>query len=111
MLKTLKPSEKDILFKQDFLLHYYKHIVNNPDSLLSKIFGVFEMQIKKNNSVTAMTFFITENMVRYDQHRVRRCFDLKGSLYGRETKISEEEKINGTGMKCLKDKNFIEMND
>ena len=74
-----------------------------------KIFGVFEVQIPKNKSVTTITFLVCENMVRYDQHRVQRCFDLKGSLYGRESKLTEEERVKGSGLKTLKDKNFIEM--
>ena len=49
MLKTLKPSEKKILFDQGFLLDYFKYIIQNPDSLLMKIFGVYEMQIGDSN--------------------------------------------------------------
>jgi len=41
---------------------------------------------------------------------VKRCFDLKGSLHGRYTKLTEEEMSKGSGMKTLKDKNFIDMN-
>ena len=59
--------------------------------------------------MTKIAFLVTENMVRYDNYRIIRCFDLKGSSYGRETNITEKEKKEGTGMKCLKDKNFIDI--
>jgi len=47
MLKTLKMSERDILFEDKFLIEYYKHIVQNKDSLLSKLLGVYEIRAKK----------------------------------------------------------------
>lgn len=45
MLKTLKESEHQIIFDKGFLQSYFKYIMANPDTLLSKIYGVFEMQI------------------------------------------------------------------
>jgi len=45
MLKTLKPSEKDILFDKGFLLAYFKYVMQNPSTLLMKIFGIYEMKI------------------------------------------------------------------
>ena len=47
MLKTLKQKEFDILFEDKFLIKYYKHIVENPDSLLSRLLGVFQVRAKK----------------------------------------------------------------
>ena len=44
MLKTLKESEFDILInKKTFLMDYFKYVINNPDCLLSKIFGIFKI--------------------------------------------------------------------
>ena len=57
-----------------------------------------------------MKFLITENMVGNDKERIYRCFDLKGSLYGRLEKITNDEMIDGTGMKVLKDQNLININ-
>ena len=34
-------------------------------------------------------FLITENMVGLDSERIHRCFDLKGSKYGRLEKITD----------------------
>ena len=46
MVKTLKESEFDILFNTDFLVDYVMHLVRNPDSILSRYFGVYEVVIK-----------------------------------------------------------------
>ena len=108
MLKTLKNSEKQILFENGFLLDYFKHVMKNPDTLLMKILGVYEMKVGLTPPVT---FILTENMIALDQKRVKCCFDLKGSLYGRETKVSDEDLMKGTGMKVLKDQNMIHINE
>lgn len=43
MLKTLKPQEQNILFNKGFLLDYFKYVMTNPETLLMKIFGVYEI--------------------------------------------------------------------
>ena len=106
MIKTLKKSEKDILLQKGFLEDYFLYISKNPNSLLMKIFGIFELELGPNRFVD---FLITENMIRQDFPRIFRCFDLKGSTYGRETKMEIGESKNGSGLKTLKDKNFIKI--
>ena len=100
MIKTVKPSEMDILFKTDFLTDYLQHLKDNPDSLLSRILGVFEVTVSKSSP---MVFLITENMLGEDCHAIKRCYDLKGSLHQRITKVTEEQKITGSGLMVLKD--------
>lgn len=80
--------------------------MKNPNSLLMKIFGIYEVELGPNRFVD---FLITENMVRNDSNRIHRCFDLKGSLFGRETKMKVGDAKNSTGLKTLKDKNFIKL--
>jgi len=65
-------------------MDYYKHINLNPDSLLMKIYGIYKIQIANSEPVI---FLITENMVGLDKERIKRSFDLKGSLLGRIEKI------------------------
>ena len=106
MIKTLKKSEKEILLQKGFLEDYFSYLIKNPDSLLMKIFGIFELELGPNRFVD---FLITENMINNDFSRIFRTFDLKGSLHGRETKIEVGEAKHGSGLKTLKDKNFIKM--
>ena len=82
MIKTLKKKELTVLFdtEENFLLDYYKHLQENPDSLLSKILGVYEVSVQDQEP---LVFFITENMVGNDYPAITRCYDLKGSLYKR----------------------------
>jgi hypothetical protein len=46
-MKTLKQSEMDILFEDGFLVEYYQHLMENQKSLLCKIFGIYEVKIKR----------------------------------------------------------------
>ena len=109
MVKTLKESEFKILFDHKFMVDYYKHLINNRDSLLSRILGVYEIQV---NDQSPIIFFITENMIGDDYQAIKRCYDLKGSLHDRVTKISAYEQMTGeTGFKVLKDQNFIMLKD
>lgn len=41
MMKTLKETEMEILFDKDFITKYFQHIMLYPNSLLSKIYGVY----------------------------------------------------------------------
>jgi hypothetical protein len=106
MLKTLKDSEHEIIFNKGFLLDYFKYTRKQPETLLMRIFGVYEMQIGDH---TKISFILTDNMVGLDHDRVLRCFDLKGSILGRLEHVSDEKMLEGTGLKPLKDQNFLNL--
>lgn len=48
----MKKSEKDIFLKQ--LPEYIKHYEKNPNSLLAKIFGVFEINKRGTGDIYVM---------------------------------------------------------
>ena len=101
MIKTVKESEKKILFETDFLFDYEKHIKENKHSLLSKILGVYEIKV---SNATPMVFLITENMIGDDFSNIEKAYDLKGSIHARETIVDPDF---DTGFIVLKDKNFL----
>ena len=109
LVKTLKSSEFDILFDDKWLVDYYKFIKENPDSLLSRYFGVYELRINKQ---TPVQLFITENVIGNDFSAIKRCYDLKGSSHGRFVNLDVYSKITeDTGLKVLKCENFIQDNE
>ena len=104
MIKTLKESEFDILVNTDFLVNYVMHLVRNPDSLLSRYLGVYEVTLTDQDP---MFFFITENQIGRDLQNIKRCYDLKGSTFQRLVKLPEDMAENeDTGLMVLKDQNF-----
>ena len=62
------------------------------------------MQVGDSDPVV---FLITENMVGVDKDRIKRSFDLKGSILGRIEKIPEYRLKEGTGLQVLKDQNLL----
>lgn len=73
-----------------------------PDSLLSKILGVYQVRIKKQSPII---FFITENVIGDDFHLIRALYDLKGATFDRRTAENDDDE---SGLRVLKDENFIE---
>jgi Phosphatidylinositol-4-phosphate 5-Kinase len=60
-----------------------------------------------------VTCFIMDNLLGRDFMSIDRIYDLKGSTKGRTAKLLdlEEEGKVSTGMKVLKDLNFINFNE
>jgi hypothetical protein len=58
-----------------------------------------------------ITCYIMNNLVGLDFIEVNRIYDLKGSTYGRKVELSQEETDTKSGLKVLKDMNFIELNE
>ena len=59
----------------------------NPDSLLSKFFGLYKITIENK---TELYLFVTEDMIGIDKMSVNHMFDLKGSTFKRFTHITEQ---------------------
>lgn len=49
---------------------------------------------------------IMDSLIGPECRRIERLYDLKGSSLKRFTQLTEDEKENGSGLKCLKDQNF-----
>ena len=110
VFKTLKDSEKKLLFEQSILESYYEYIMKNPDSLLSRYYGIFTIQMP---GMEELTCFITDNLYGKEYQKIKRIYDLKGSTQNRRVKLSKEEEIGDvdTAHKVLKDLNFIDFQD
>jgi len=82
MIKTIKASELKIML--EILPDYISHLVKYPDSLISKIFGVFTV---KRTRMDPVILALMENTVQLKSPKMLRFkFDLKGSTHGRKTK-------------------------
>ena len=82
MIKTINSSEKEIMLK--LLPSYLEHHLRYPDSLISKIFGVFTI---KRAGMAPVILCLMENTVQLKSPKMLRYkFDLKGSTLGRITK-------------------------
>ena len=106
-IKTIRVSEVAILKKT--LESYYSHLKNNPDSLLSRYYGLHKMRFYKNKKLKKNFYLVIMNNVFHDGEKPvtpESIYDLKGSTYKRRT---SEEKLR---MKAAgKDLNFLDIID
>jgi hypothetical protein len=52
-----------------------------------------------------------DNLLGKDFMNIQRIYDLKGSMLKRKVKLSDDELKNGTGLRVLKDINFLELTE
>ncbi|CDW82893.1 1-phosphatidylinositol-4-phosphate 5-kinase [Stylonychia lemnae] len=108
VLKTLKESEKRLLLETNLLENYYEHILQNPNTILSRYYGVYQIRV---GNMAEINCFIMDNLLGQDFFNIERIFDLKGSTRGRIVNLSENEIKTGSGLKVLKDLNFINLGE
>lgn len=78
---------------------YFNHINNYPESLLARIYGIYQISMGDQNPVYLV--MMGNTMKTESDKFVKYTFDLKGSMVSREVK----EKVKNTY--CLKDKNIL----
>lgn len=91
-------GELDLLLK--LLPDFHKHLSENPDSLLSRIYGVYTVKME---SYAEVHMIIMGNILRWDNDKdVTRVYDLKGSTFSRIVKGRIKPSTT------LKDINFVD---
>jgi 1-phosphatidylinositol-4-phosphate 5-kinase len=81
IIKTIKFKEIQILIKN--IKDYAEYIINNPKSLLCKIYGCFSLKLP---GVSEIHLLVMENIL--EKCTPSHIYDLKGSTLGRKTKKS-----------------------
>jgi 1-phosphatidylinositol-4-phosphate 5-kinase len=85
-LKTLTKNE--YVFFNNILQNYYKHMMNYPNTLIVRIYGLYKLKVYINKQKVNTIYFISmENIfakvISQSQCSIKEVYDLKGSLYGR----------------------------
>ncbi|RGB36509.1 hypothetical protein C1646_622804 [Rhizophagus diaphanus] len=98
IIKTIHHTEHKFLRK--ILKEYYEHIRNNPDTLLSRFYGLHRVKLPRGQKIH---FVIMNNI--FPPHRdIHETYDLKGSTVGREYNEADAAK---NPRAVLKDLNWI----
>lgn len=103
MLKTIAKEEFDKLIST--LPEYHQHLLANPDSLITRYYGLHRIQYKMKNRSKEQYIIIMNNMFRNFSPDIK--YDLKGSTVGRSTTFKDgkvDSKI------ALKDNDFTDSN-
>ncbi len=87
MLKTI--SHDEFTFFKKILKNYYFYIINNFDTLICKIYGLHKMKLhlNKNKKKPTKLYFVIIGNLFCTKNTIQIKYDLKGSTYGRETKM------------------------
>lgn len=98
IIKTIHHAEHKCLRK--ILKDYYKHIQDNPNTLLSQFYGLHRVKVPYGRKIH---FVVMNNL--FPPHRdIHRTFDLKGSTTGRDFK---EDDLENNPRATLKDLNWL----
>ena len=79
IIKTL--SDSDFLQIKKNLQDYYEHLLNNENTLISKILGIYSY--KSNNDEINTSVLIMKNLSGCEKKFVKRTYDVKGSTFQR----------------------------
>lgn len=91
-------NEKDIFIAM--LPEYLAHFIENPHSLMARIYGLFTVQMQ---DVVPVHILLMSNAAKCGKF-VYKTFDLKGSIVNREVKANEMLTTS-----CLKDVNLLNL--
>eukprot|EP00004_Rigifila_ramosa_P027810 TRINITY_DN918_c0_g1_i3.p1 TRINITY_DN918_c0_g1~~TRINITY_DN918_c0_g1_i3.p1 ORF type:complete len:442 (+),score=90.42 TRINITY_DN918_c0_g1_i3:100-1425(+) len=99
IIKTVSKEESKFLCS--ILGHYYHHVLSNPDTLLSRFFGLHRVKPYKGNRI----HFVVMGNIFVPERMCTEKYDLKGSTVGR-TSVGEDGKSAGV----MKDLDFLNRN-
>lgn len=109
IIKTIHHSEH--LHLRRHLLEYYQHIKKNPDTLLCQFYGLHRVKVPisfKNKIKHRKIYFLVMNNLFPPHLEIHTSFDLKGSTWGRFTKVDSS---NPEEQPVLKDLNWLDRDE
>lgn len=97
IIKTMYQEELEIMMEK--LGEYYKHIQDNPNSIIARFYGVFQVEME---SIVPVNLLLQANSVQlcYPESILDKIYDLKGSWNNRIVVPGENQ--------TKKDRNFLQ---
>lgn len=92
ILKTISHTEYKFLRK--ILANYFKHLMDNPNTLLPKFMGCYKLVKKVKKSKFKVYFIIMDNIFSTNKE-IHLRYDLKGSKIGRQVLKNPKEAFKG----------------
>ena len=78
LIKTMTMSDFNAFFKM--FMHWFKYLAHNPDSLLARIYGVFQVDMEGQEP---QYLLLMGNTKKISSDFICKMYDLKGSLVSR----------------------------
>eukprot|EP00735_Rhodelphis_limneticus_P008780 TRINITY_DN2267_c0_g1::TRINITY_DN2267_c0_g1_i1::g.6777::m.6777 TRINITY_DN2267_c0_g1::TRINITY_DN2267_c0_g1_i1::g.6777 ORF type:complete len:498 (+),score=115.43,sp/Q55GN6/Y7588_DICDI/42.69/1e-100,PIP5K/PF01504.13/5.5e-79,LSM/PF01423.17/0.011 TRINITY_DN2267_c0_g1_i1:67-1494(+) len=90
IIKTV--SKKECHFLRSILQDYYMHIMQTPDTLLPRFFGLHRVKTQKGRNIR----IVVMNNILPSKYTIHERYDLKGSTFGRSASAKERKDPNCT---------------
>jgi len=103
-LKTI--SREEFHFLRKILNNYYTHIMNNPNTLIIKFYGLHKVRFMKSSRQKKKLYFVIMANVFHTNKEIHVRYDLKGSTQGRITK-DDDPSIAKKDLNILQEKEKI----
>ena len=100
MVKTLRSDEFELI-RHTFLNKYVQYITHNPNSLLVRIYGMYNIILPQGDEILII---VMRNVIGPFQDNIIAKYDLKGSTLNRKSSFDMEKSDSST----MKDLNFNE---
>ncbi|KAJ3165157.1 Phosphatidylinositol-4-phosphate 5-kinase [Irineochytrium annulatum] len=99
IIKTIHHAEHK--FMRAILRDYHAHVTSNPETLLSRIFGLHRVKLPGNKKI----HFVVMGNVFPPNKDIHETYDLKGSTVGR---LLTDEEMKANPLAVMKDLNWIQ---
>ena len=90
----------ETLYTDKRVLIYYKHVCDNPNTLLCRYYGLHRIKLPRGRKI----HFVVMGNVFPGNKDIHETYDLKGSMFGR---LTPEEVIAKTPHAVMKDQNWV----
>ena len=104
IIKTLKEAELKLLVRKGVLSKYHNHLEHNPDSMLARFYGIYNVKIKYMKPISVV---IMDNLMSENVNEILRVYDLKGSQHKRITKTPKNNRSVRKDLNFLQDKDSV----
>ncbi|KAG1474452.1 hypothetical protein G6F56_000355 [Rhizopus delemar] len=98
IIKTIHHTEHK--FMRKILKDYYKHVCENPHTLLCRFYGLHRIKLPHGSKI----HFVVMGNVLPSNKDIHETYDIKGSTYGR---ITDDQEVGKNPHAVLKDLNWV----
>ncbi|KAI9228576.1 MAG: hypothetical protein DHS80DRAFT_15384 [Piptocephalis tieghemiana] len=99
IIKTIHHAEHKFLRR--ILRYYYEHVQRNPNTLISRFFGLHRVKMPRGRKI----HFVVMSNINPPHRDIHYTYDLKGSLVGRRI---PQEQLDKAPQKVRKDLNWLD---
>ena len=88
IMKTVTEGEYKVILST--LQEYHKYLQSHPNSLITRYFGLHKIEMISTTMSRKTFYFVMMKNIFKTKHPLKFKFDLKGSSYGRVTKVKDD---------------------